>query len=214
MTFVLMGALAAGQVAAGGVTYRVEPLAIDTRVADVVGPRRSGSLCLPAGSIAWREARPEPREAREAFAAGLRAGGLTVADTGNPFAEGGRGADRAIRAGLRGVRLSACVPPGGLGRLLNHSHAVKGDGLVAMSWRVYARDQDAPVVAGVTCVAFAYREARATLMTMTLAGIEAAGRHIAADVLADGRLRAGEEEGCRRLSDQSGATFTVAGGDE
>ncbi|WP_174279767.1 hypothetical protein [Sphingomonas bacterium] len=193
--------------------YRVEPLAIDARVADVIGPKRSGSLCLPAGSIAWREARPDPADAREAFATGLRVGGIGAGDTGNPFSESGRGATRAIRASLRGVRLSACVPPGGLGRLLNRGQSVKGDGVMAVTWRVYARSQDAPILTGATCVTFAYRQERATLPSMTLAGFEAAGRQVAADVLAEGRLKDEEEANCRRLAARPGATFVVTGDD-
>lgn len=176
-------ALAAAQAASPVVTYRLEPLLIDPRIADAIGPRRSGTLCLPAGSIDWREARPDPADIRAAFAAGLRAGGLVIADFGNPFGEVGRGADRAIRVELRGVRLSACVPPGGWGRLFNHSHQVKGDGLVAVAWRVYTRVEAAPVSIGAACVAFVFREREATLRSMTLAGLQAVGRRVADDML-------------------------------
>ena len=153
-------------------TYRVEPLTFDARVADTVGPKRSGSLCLPAGSVAWREARPEVGDARDAFAAGLRAGGVATVDMGNPFGESARSPDRAIRASVRAVPLRACVPPGGWGRVLTHSQAVKGDGVIAITWRAYARGQDAPIAAGPTCVTFTYNELRATLALMTLAGLQ------------------------------------------
>ena len=195
-------------------TYRVEPLTFDARVADTVGPKRSGSLCFPAGSIAWREARPEVGDAKDAFAAGLRAGGLATVDMGNPFGDSARSADRAIRASVRGVRLSACVPPGGWGRVLTHSQAVKGDGVIAITWRAYARGQDAPVTAGPTCVTFIYNEPRATLALMTLAGLQAAGRQVATDVLAGGKLKATEEENCRRLSERPGSTFIVTTGED
>lgn len=154
--------------------YRIAPVAVDLRAGDSVGPKRSGSLCLPAGSIAWRDAKPDDGEARAALAAGLRAGGLAVVDPDNPFGDAAS-ADRVIRTRVRGIRLSACGPPGGLGRLMNRSYAIHGDGLIAVEWRTYARGQDEPVMTGRSCVAFTYQEHEGALVRMTLAGLRAAG---------------------------------------
>lgn len=197
-------AVQAAMVRAAGVTepiYRIASVTLDLRNGDGVGPKRSGSLCLPAGSIAWREARPDEAESRDALAQGLRAGGLAIADPGNPFGDGGgggsAGADRAVRVALQGVRLSACVPPGGLGRVLNHSHAIKGDGVIAVGWQAFARGQAGPTGGGEACVAFAYREEVGTLPRMVLVGLRTVGVQVAAAI--QGGPVGAQDERCRLL---------------
>lgn len=176
MIGLLLVAAAASPAAAP--VWRVAPVVLPLPAGAAIGPKRSGTLCLPAGSIHWREAKPEEGEARAALAEGLRAGGLVTADPGNPFGDGGE-ADRAVRVALHGVRLSACVPPDGLGRVLNRSRAIKGDGVIAVGWQAFARGRTAATDGGEACVAFGYREGIGTLARMVLVGLRAAGERIA-----------------------------------
>ena len=189
-----------------GRLYTVAPVTFDLRAEETVGAKRSGSLCLPAGSIRWRDAKPDGADAREAVALAARGAGLSVGAADNPFDQGVTGVDRAIRVRMRGLHLTACVPAGGLGRLVRRSMLVKGDGLIALEWRIYARNQDAPVATGQTCTAVTYRGDPGALDRMTLTGIGAATTRFVAELkhVAAGPITI-EDDGCRRLRLGGGA---------
>lgn len=192
---------AVGQAAlTAGPAYKVAPVTFDLSASDTVGAKRSGSLCLPAGGVAWRDAKPDAIDAREAVTQAARRAGLNVGAADNPFEEGVTGFDRAIRVQVRGMHLTACVPPGGLGRLVNRSHLIKGDGVIAIEWRVYARGQDDPLMTGHTCTAFNYRGDPGALTDMTLEGLRSAtGRFVAGLMAGKAEPVAIEDEACRRL---------------
>ena len=107
---------------------------------------------------------------------------------------------------VRGLHVTACVPPGGLGRLVNRSHAIKGDGLIAIEWRVYVRGTDDPTVTRRTCTAFAYHGDPGALTDVTLAGLRSATAKFA-EALNAGSSGASveEDEACRRIRDAKDA---------
>lgn len=174
------GAPAASDEARSKTVFGVTSVSFDIAAGDRVGVRRSGSFCLPAGTIGWRDAKPDMNDARETIASASRDAGVAVRAPDNPFGQGASGVDRAIVVRVKAVHLSACVPPGGLGRLLNRSRVVRGSGQIAVAWRVFGREQDAPMVEAVTCTAFTYRGDPGTLAEMTLEGLRLAATRFAA----------------------------------
>ena len=142
----------------GGDAYRLAALTFRLPAGESVGSKRSGALCLPAGRIAWREARPEGDEAREAVGRALGGAGLAVRPADVAAVDDDTPARFRVAGEVRGLKLSACVPPGGLGRLINHSHTVKGEGGIAVRWTVTERSGQPTT--RTSCVAFTYRGAR------------------------------------------------------
>lgn len=206
----LLAILAAAQPTSAQV-YKITPVSFDMSAGDMVGAKRSGSLCLPAGAIAWREAKPDAVDAREAVTQAARKAGLSVGAADNPFEEGVTGFDRAIRVRVRGLHVNACVPPGGLGRLMNRSRAVKGDGVIAIEWRVYARGTDDPVMTRRTCTAFTYRGDPGALTDMTLQALRSATAKFAVSLAAGGSgPPVIEDDACARLREKDGMSSQLS----
>ena len=178
--------------------YVVRPVTFLLRAGDVVGPKRLGSLCLPSGSVSWQEAKPDGYEARLAIAQGLRDGGLDVApdeDDGPDPAHG----QAMISAVVQAIRLSACVPPGGLGRLLNHSRTIKGQGVIAIRWRVQT-GLGAAATEVSTCTPFPFRQLRGSIADATMSGLTIAATALARHVNGAPPTPPPEEPTCRSIS--------------
>lgn len=109
-------ALLAPEPAAGQAALGPESVRFDIPSAARVGRRSAGLLCLPAGPIVWRDARPDAGELRTAF------------DRDLP------GVGAALSARVTGVRIDGCVPrygPIGLGT----RGVSKAAGAIAIEWR-------------------------------------------------------------------------------
>lgn len=200
------GAAGAQQPAVASDDYRIASLTFRLPAGQSVGPKRAGALCIPAGGIAWREARPDGDDARGAVVRALTGVGLGVRPADLAAADDDTPARFRIAGEVVALRLSACVPPGGLGRLLNHSHTVKGDGSIAVRWTVTDR-ATRQVTARVSCVAFPYRSDTGLLSDMTLAGLAAAAHDLGAGLGGGGSTGASAgEEFCRAAarSEESG----------
>lgn len=186
--------------------FRLGSLTLSLPAGQSVGPRRAGALCLPAGGIAWREARPDGDEAREAVVRALGTAGLEVRPADLAAVDDVTPARYGLKGEVVALRLSACVPPGGLGRLISRSHTVKGEGSIAVRWTVIDR-RTQEVTRRLSCVGFPYRDSQGSLIDMTLAGLTAAALDLAAGVrgTASGQATAGDAF-CRAAGERAGAT--------
>ena len=137
----LAGGTTLAQQPAGGSddAYRLASLTFHLPAGQSVGPKRAGALCIPAGGIAWRDARPDGDDARASVVRALTGAGLAVRPADLAAADDDTPARFRIAGEVVALRLSACVPPSGLGRLLNRSHTIKGDGRIAVRWTVTDR---------------------------------------------------------------------------
>lgn len=105
-------------------------LALETRL----GSKRTGVLCVPAGSVVWADAAPDPTRGAAAIVSALNAAGLSARLTEETIDLGGSW--RRLTATIVAVRLDACVPQQGLLRALGGRKKLKAGGTVTVRWRI------------------------------------------------------------------------------
>lgn len=118
--------------------FSVAPLKVELDDAGIIGRRRAGLICAPAGAIRWRDVGLNGAEGAAAIAAGLHDAGVPVQD---PETDTDLPAPRAggyrLVARLTEVRLQVCSPQWGAMRLIERKHTLKGEGFLKVDWRIY-----------------------------------------------------------------------------
>ena len=139
---------------------------------DVIGTRRSGVFCLPSGTVKWRDAKADRADAIDVVRAELAANDST------PAATSGQGepdpTSYLIRGEITKLELSPCVPPGGMGRIFNRSHRIKGSGTMTTTWQVDDPDHRVATRVLVRCTNFTYDQHGGTLGGIVLIGLRQA----------------------------------------
>lgn len=180
--------------------YVVAPLSVLIKSGEGVGAKRSGSLCLPAGGLVWREVKPDADEIITALVGRLRASGLDVRRQDDSVDLGTVAPAVLVTGELLAIKVNACVPPGGLGRLLNRSTTVKGGGSIHVRWSVQTPENPGRVWTLQSCPTFNYREKKGSLADLVLAGVSQATDDLA-------RHLADEQSGSFIPSDGSSTAF-------
>lgn len=112
-----------------------------------IGAKRTGQLCLPAGSTLWGDAAPDWSAIGDAVAAGLRARGLdsissaTAADEPPPATP-----RRRLSVIVLTAHIDACVPQYGLVRLVGGRKKLKVSGTLSLRWRLADPSGGAPAI--------------------------------------------------------------------
>lgn len=104
---------------------------------EVVGARRTGRLCGPAGSTRWSDAAPEPTRLADKVVERLRADGheaMTTEEADDLPEQAAR--RRRLTLTVSAARIDACVPQHGLVRLVGGRRSLKVQGTVTVHWRL------------------------------------------------------------------------------
>ena len=114
--------------------------------AEKIGARRTGQLCLPAGSTLWSDAAPDWAGVADAVASAMRSRDLNTTtsaagDDGPPPAVPRRRLSIVISA----AHLDACVPQHGLVRLVGGRRKLKVSGTITVRWRLTDPTGEMPV---------------------------------------------------------------------
>lgn len=116
----------------------------DPAITDRVGARRAGALCLPAGAIRWRDAKPDAQAAREAMLQRLHA--VDPANVyRNPVFERLPDTRFRLAATVTAVHIDGCEKRWMLPMLARGPAAVDGIVGVTVRWQVFDRDDRAVI---------------------------------------------------------------------
>lgn len=124
----------------------------DIRADDVVGARKSGLLCVPAGKLHWNMVSPDRRGLTDRLSAAMRAAGLDAKLTSEDDF------DREVRTPFRisvtveAAHISACGP--WLGLKIGKAARQKVMGEIATTWRVFDQKRRVLVVKAAFCTRF------------------------------------------------------------
>lgn len=123
---------------AGRAVYVVAPVRSAVANDERIGARRTGQLCLPAGSTRWSDVSLDPVGVAEAVASaltdrGLRA--LTNDDLAGEPLPGGSARQR-LTITVTFAHIDTCVPQHGLVRLVGGRGKLKASGSLKVRWRV------------------------------------------------------------------------------
>lgn len=116
----------------------VAPVRSDLDGSVRIGGRRTGVLCGPAGSTRWRDAAPDAARAADALAAALRAQGRDAV-TADEVQDMRLDPRWRLVVRITSARLDACVPQGGLARLVGGRRTLKANGTVTVHWQLIDR---------------------------------------------------------------------------
>ena len=140
-----------------------QPFAVGAVLTEVagdakVGSKHAGLICAPAGALRWREVEPSGAKSAGAATRVIRDAGVpVVAQDADDWIE-----TRAPSTGYRligavvGVKASVCSPAFGIGRALDHSKRLKGEGRMRVEWRIYRLADHQVVARTETCAPFAF----------------------------------------------------------
>jgi hypothetical protein len=132
--------------------FMVAEVRYDLHADDVVGARRSGLLCTPAGKLRWTMVAPDRRALTDRLSAAMRAAGLDAKLTSDDDF------DREVRTPFRiavtveRARMSACVP--WMGLKVGKTARQKIAGEIATTWRVFDQKRRVLVVKAAFCTRF------------------------------------------------------------
>ncbi|UVO52116.1 hypothetical protein M0208_16950 [Sphingomonas sp. SUN019] len=142
---------AAGESAAEP-TYSVAPLRFEITSDIVVGRRKSGVFCLPAGDLRWSDAAPDPARAASMLARALHRSGVDISVDGDDWlGDKQRQGELRLIVAVKRVRLNACFPQWGPAKLTSRTRKFNGEGVAEISWRVYDGTSRKRIAAGHLC---------------------------------------------------------------
>lgn len=124
----------------------------DIAADDVVGARRSGLLCTPAGKLRWNAVSPERRKLTDRLAAAAHDAGLDVKLTSEDDF------DREVRTPFRvavtveRAKMSACVP--WMGLRVGRTAKLRAAGEIDTVWRVFDQKRRILVFKAAFCTRF------------------------------------------------------------
>jgi hypothetical protein len=132
--------------------FTVTEVRYDVLADAVVGARRSGLLCTPAGKLRWTAVAPDRRRLTDRLSAALHDAGLDVRiSSDDDF-------DREVRTPLRitvtleRARVSACVP--WMGLRVGKAAKQRASGEIETVWRVFDQKRRILVFKAAFCTAF------------------------------------------------------------
>lgn len=158
--------------------FTVAEIRYDLRAEDVVGARKSGLLCTPAGKLRWTMVSPERQALTDRLSAAMRAAGLDAKLTSEDDF------DREVRTPFRiavtveSAHLSACGP--WMGLKLGKTARQKIAGEIATTWRVFDQKRRVLMVKAAFCTRFKAESDRDALTDVILRLAPIVARRIAA----------------------------------
>lgn len=132
--------------------FTVAEVRYDIQADDVVGARKSGMLCTPAGKLHWTMVSPDRRALTDKLSAAMRAAGLDAKLTSDDDF------DREVRTPFRiavtveRARMSVCVP--WMGLKLGRTARQRIAGEIETTWRVFDQKRRVLVVKAAFCTKF------------------------------------------------------------
>ncbi len=132
--------------------FTVAEVRYELRADDVVGARRSGLLCTPAGKLRWTMVAPDRRALTDRLSAAMREGGLDAKLTSEDDF------DREVRTPFRitvtveSAHFSVCGP--WMGLKVGKTARQKIAGEIATTWRVFDQKRRVLVMKAAFCTRF------------------------------------------------------------
>lgn len=120
-----------------------------------IGNKRSGALCLPAGSWRMGDFRQDESGFARAIEAALRAAGRPVRRSSDPeFGVQAPTTEWRLSAEVTALVLNSCTAWGPTRRMIGDSGRLRGAGTITVRWRLYATAARAVVREGETTARF------------------------------------------------------------
>ena len=169
-------------------SYTVAPVRFEMKGTDVVGRRRAGMICAPAGRIVWRDVVPDRGRAALLVAQVLAATGLKIDQPSEDdwLSEATPHTGLRIYASIAALDMTACAPAYGMLRPLAHDRSLRGSGTIDVQWRIYDMHTRNAVTRVETCQSFVFGRDLHTVSEGAEAGL-AEATHAFADWLAASR---------------------------
>lgn len=124
------------------VMISVAPIRYDIKSEQKLGPKRAGLICLPNGSLSFRDLRlPPPETTTKTVSDRLIVGGLKVAPL-DPTGFADQPTPYRMVATVVNIGLSVCAKRWGLG----DTTSVTGSANVTIQWSIYGRQKPEPVI--------------------------------------------------------------------
>lgn len=122
-----------------------------------VGVRKAGMICLPSGTVTWRDVAPDAKSTAVAIEQVLNAKVPEAGDGATTSAPPTQ--SRFVLTGrIVGAKVDLCMPQWGAGKLLSHRRTLKGSGSLEVVWSVYDQAKKATFLDRSTERRFTFRE--------------------------------------------------------
>lgn len=105
-----------------------------------IGKKRTGLLCVPAGSWYWKDVGFEPAAQDIGIINALRSRGLVV-QNGAEFGADASRSELRLRGSISGFSMDACVPWAAT-RGLAGGKPFRGTGYIDVRWELYSRSKE------------------------------------------------------------------------
>ncbi len=102
-----------------------------------IGKKKTGLLCVPAGSWYWKDVGFEPGAHDQGIIETLRARGVSV-QKGAEFGVGASSSELHLRASVLSFSMDACVP-WALTRRVAGGNPFRGSGSIQVRWELYSK---------------------------------------------------------------------------
>lgn len=166
--------------------FTVTEVRYDVAADAVIGPRRSGLLCTPAGKLHWNAVAPERRALTDRLSAALHDAGLDAKITSEDDFDREVRTPFRVAVTLERAKVSACVP--WMGLRVGKTARQKIAGEIETTWRVFDQKRRILVVKAAFCTRFkAESDSGDAVASVLLKLVPIVARRIATAEPLDGR---------------------------
>lgn len=119
-------------------SFSVASIRSDLTGSDDVGSRSAGVMCVPAGSLSWRDLAFNPVDSASIVARSLSEAGLDIEKPDDNLPELGHApAEYLLVLTIQQAKIKACAPQWGVAKLLSGGRKLKGSVTLTVKWDVY-----------------------------------------------------------------------------